>query len=109
MSMTNGHVRTVTSERAKVRWTVTHRLRQRRPLPCVRHHEATARRIEIENLGIAAPVNRRLNLAPRLIFAELLVEHVEEEVFGNGVVAFGFQCPSNLPQEQNVSERSVAK
>ena len=44
-----------------------------------------------------------------LLFTELLVEHVEEEVLGNGVVAFGLKGAANLAQEQDVLNGSVAE
>src|ERR1035441_3330234 len=37
--------------------------------------------IEIENLGIAAPIHRRFKLALNFIFAKMLVENVVEEFF----------------------------
>ena len=65
--------------------------------------------IEVEELGVAAPVDGGLQLALRLVFAELLVEHVEEELLGNGVVALGFERADDLAQQQDVLERGVAE
>ena len=75
----------------------------------VGHHKAAAARIEVEQLGIAAPVDGGLDLALRLLFAELLVEHVEEKLFGNGVVALGLEGAANLAQQQHVLDGSVAE
>ncbi len=109
-SMTNGQVRTVTSERANVRCSFT-RLAPGAASSSngVGHHKAAARGVEVEQLRIAAPVDGGLHLALRFFFAELLVEHVEEELFGNGVVALGFKRAANLAQEQDVLERRVAE
>ena len=41
--------------------------------------------------------------------AELLVEHVEEEFLGNGVVALGLEGAADLAQQQDVVQRGVAE
>src|ERR1700722_19458536 len=64
--------------------------------------EAAARGVEVEELGVAAPVDGGLNLPLAFVGAELLVEHVEEELFGDSVVGFGFEGAANLTQEQDV-------
>ena len=56
-----------------------------------RQNEATASGVEVEELGVAAPVDGGFELALCLFFAELLVEQVEEEVLGDGVVALGIE------------------
>ena len=71
----------------------------------VGQHEAAARGVEVEQLGVAAPGDGGFHLALALLFAELLVEHVEEEVLGHGVVALGFQGAANLAQQQHVARR----
>ena len=57
----------------------------------VRQDEAAAGGIEVEQFGVAAPVDGGFELALRFFLAELFVEHVEEELFGDGVVGLGFE------------------
>jgi len=71
--------------------------------------KAAAAGVEVKELGIAAPGDGCLHLAEALLFAELLVEHVEEEVLGDGVVAFGFEGAANLAQQQDVGQSGGAE
>jgi len=74
----------------------------------VDEHEAPPRRVKVEQLGIAAPGDSRLHLAQAFLFAELLIEHVEEELLGNRVVALGVERAANLAQQQHVGDGGVA-
>ena len=71
--------------------------------------EAAAAGVEVEQLGVAAPVDGGFKLALRLLLAELLVEHVEEELFRNGVVALGLERAGDLAQQQDVFQRGLAE
>ena len=107
----NGQVRTVTSERAKGCWIFT-RLPRLATISssCASGSIKRRRRgVKVEQLRIAAPGHRGLHLPLALFFAELLVEHVEEELLGHGVVALGFERAANLPQQQHVAHRRVAE
>src|SRR5215469_4900968 len=72
-------------------------------------YEAPARCVEVEDFGVTSPRDCRLKLPHALFLAELLVEHVEEEVFRYGVVALGFERAANLPEQQNIADRRVAE
>ena len=71
--------------------------------------KAPPRRVEVEDLGIAAPGHSGLNLALRLLIAELLVEHVEEEFFGHGMVALGVYGATDLAQQEDITKRRVTE
>ena len=53
------------------------RLRLNKPPP---------RSIEVEQLRVSSPVHRCLQLPQRLFIAELLIQHVQEELLWNRVV-----------------------
>ena len=101
----------MTRVRARGCWSFT----WRPPLAAISSSSAsgiTKRRragVEVEQLGVAAPGNRGLNLPLGFFLAELLVEHVEKEVLGHGVVALGFECAANLAQQEHVLDRGVAE
>ena len=63
-----------------------------------RLHEATASGVEVEELGVAAPVDGGFELTLRLFLGELLIEQVEEEVLGHCVVALGIERAGDLTQ-----------
>ena len=119
MSRTTGQVRSSTSgswrERARAIAAADLKLvtrpspRSARSVLDLRHDEAAAAGVEVEELGIAAPVDGRLELAQRLFLAELLVEHVEEELLGHGVVALGLERARDLAQQQHILDRGVAE
>ena len=71
--------------------------------------EAAAAGVEVEEFGVAAPVDGGFDLALGLVGGELFVEHVEEEFFGNGVVGFGFEGTTDLAEEENVLGGGGAK
>jgi hypothetical protein len=71
--------------------------------------EAAAGGVEVEQLGIAAPTDRRLELAQSDLFGELLVEQVMEELFGDAVVALSFDGANDLAEEQDVLESRFAE
>ena len=105
--MRNGQVRAVTSVRARGCWSL-HSASSSAAISSswrVGQDEAAAAGVEVEQLGVAAPGDGGLHLAQALLFAELLVEHVEEEVLGDGVVALGFEGAANLAQQQDVAPR----
>ena len=71
--------------------------------------EAAARGVEVEELGVAAPVDGGFELAQGLFFAELLVEHVVEELFGDAAVALGLDGADDLPEQQDVFDGGGAE
>src|SRR4029079_13703117 len=73
----------------------------------VGHHEAAPCGIEVEDLAIAPPGHRGLNLALRFFIAKLLVEHVEKELLGYCMIALRIQRATNLPKQQHVFERRL--
>src|SRR5271170_5934342 len=73
-----------------------------RGLCCFRHYEAASRGVEVEQLGITAPVDGRFQLPLRLLFAELLVEHIQKELLRNGVIALVAERTRDLSQQQDV-------
>src|SRR5579875_1499279 len=75
----------------------------------VRERETAARGVEVKEFSIAAPVDGGFKLALGFIVAELLVEHVKEEVFRDGVVAFAAECAGDLAQQQHVLKSCFAE
>jgi len=65
--------------------------------------------IVIEDLGVASPVQRRLELPLDFIRAEVLVEDVAEKLLTDGVIALGVQGVLDQPQYGNVLQRGFAK
>src|ERR1700739_4970646 len=65
-------------------------------------NKAAAGRIEVEQLSVATPVDGGFKLALGFVLAELLVKHVQEEFFRNGVVTFVVEGACDLPEKQNV-------
>ena len=68
----------------------------------LRLNKAPSRSIEVEQLRIPSPVDRGLHLAQRLLFAELLVEHVVKELLRNAPVALGLDRAHDLAQQQHI-------
>ena len=66
-------------------------------------------RIVVEDLGVAAPVQRGFELALDFIGAEVLVENVAEEFFPDGVIALGMQRVLDQPQDGDVLQRRLAE
>src|SRR5580698_1123313 len=109
-SMKKGVPRAVTRVRARGRWKFTscpHSVQS--PLQRIRQHKAAARGIEIEQLRVTAPGDCGFNLPLAFLLTELLVEHVEEEIFAYGVVAFGVESAANLAQQQHILDGGVAE
>ncbi len=71
--------------------------------------KAAAGGVEVEEFGVAAPVDGGFELAQGLFFAELLVEHVVEELFGDSAVALGVDGADDLAQEQDVFDGGFAE
>ncbi len=65
--------------------------------------------VKVKELGVTTPVDGCFDLPLALLFAELLVEHVEEKVLRHGVVAFGYKSAVNLAEEQDVGHGCVAE
>src|SRR6516164_11320201 len=78
-------------------------------LQSIGHHEAASSSVEVEDFAIAAPGHSCLYLALRFLFAELFVDHVEEEVLGNRVITLRLECATYLPKEEDVLERCIAE
>src|ERR1700726_4405565 len=53
--------------------------------------ELAGRGIVIKNLGVAAPLNSRLQLPPRLRFTEMFIDEVVEEFIRKGAIGFGLE------------------
>src|ERR1700687_2446358 len=47
--------------------------------------------VVIENFSVAAPLDGSLQLAARLVVAEMLIDDVPEKLVGQGAVGFRFQ------------------
>ncbi len=75
----------------------------------LRLNKSPPRRIEVEQLRVSTPVDRRLQLPQRLFFAELLVQHIVKELFRHTAVALGLDRAHDLPQQQHIFDRSVTK
>src|ERR1700677_4741180 len=75
----------------------------------LRLNEPAAGRVIGEQLSIPSPVDRGLQLSQRLVFAELLVQHVVKELFGDGPIALGLDRSHNLSQQQHILYRCNAK
>src|SRR5204862_536650 len=75
----------------------------------VGQHEAAASGVVIKQFRVAAPGDGGLQLPLALFLAELFVEHIEEKVLRDGVVALGVQRPANLAEQQDVVHGGVAE
>ena len=71
--------------------------------------QAVTFRIISKDFGVAAPVQCSVNLRLNLVFGEVLVENVAEELEADRVVGFALQCASNLLQQGDVGEQSFAE
>ena len=65
--------------------------------------------VVVEDLGVASPVQRGLELALDFVGAEVLVENVAEELLADGVVALGVQRVLDEAQDGDVLERGLAE
>src|SRR6185437_14473523 len=63
----------------------------------------------VKQLGISAPGDGRVQLALAFFFAELLIEQVEEEFGGYGMVALEFERAADLAEQQDVRLRGIAE
>jgi hypothetical protein len=72
-------------------------------------HEPAPRIVPVEQLRIAAPVDGRFQLPRAFVFAELLVQHVQEKLLRNGMIALVRQRPGDLPQQQYVIQCCFAE
>ncbi len=75
----------------------------------LRQHQPAAIGIVVEDLGVASPMNRRLELLPCLCFSEMFLENVVEEIVGQCTVGFGAQGTLDLSQQRDVGERRFAE
>src|SRR3984893_10722470 len=71
--------------------------------------QASAGRVVVEDLGVATPVDGRVELGLGLLLAEVLVEDVEEEIVGQGAVGLGAQRVADLAQQRHVLQRRFAE
>ena len=71
--------------------------------------EPAPRRIEVEELRVPPPVDRGLQLPQRLFFAELLVQHVVEELLRHDSVALRLDRAHDLSQQQHVVDSRLAE
>src|SRR5713226_4172995 len=65
--------------------------------------------VVVKQLRVASPVDGDLQLPPGLVLAEVFIEHVVEEVVGQGAVGLGFQRAFDLPQQRHVRQRRLAE
>ena len=72
-------------------------------------HEAAAGVVPVKELGVAAPGDGGFELAAAFVVAELLVEHVEEEFLGNGVVGLVGERAGDLAEQQDVIDGGLAE
>ena len=88
---------------------------QRRHVPAIAHVVGLVQmklvgfRIVGENLGIAAPLQSRFDLAVDFHLRESFVEQVAKEFQRHGVIRFFFQSGVHLLQERSVLQRRVAE
>src|SRR5919109_397032 len=71
----------------------------------LRQHQPAAIGIVIEDLGVASPMDRRLELLPCLFFGEMFLENTIEEVVWQRPIGFGSQGALDLSQQRGVVER----
>ena len=71
--------------------------------------EASGFGVVVENLGVASPVHGGIELALDFVVAEVLVENVVEEFFGDGMVRLGVQHVVDLLQDDDVLERGLTE
>ena len=65
--------------------------------------------IEVENLGVAAPVHGGFELPLHFILAEVLVEDVVEKFLRNGVIRLGVQNAVDLLEDHDVFKSGLAE
>src|SRR3984957_19420009 len=63
--------------------------------------------IVVENLGVAAPVDRGLELALHFVFGKVLVENIVKKFVHDGVIRLPFEDAVNLPEDGYVLQRSL--
>src|SRR3984885_13152844 len=71
--------------------------------------EAAGRRVMVEQLGVAAPADGRLELRLGFFLAEVFVEQVFEERVRQAVVGLGLERARDLAYERDVFQSGGAK
>ncbi len=66
-------------------------------------------RVVVENLRVAPPLNRRFQLTPRFVVAEVFVQKIAKKFVRQRAVGFRLQRLLHLPQQRHVRQRRVAK
>src|SRR5580704_15789245 len=68
-----------------------------------------ARRVVIEKLGVATPLDSRLQLPARFVFAEMFIQQVLEKLRGQRAIRFRFQRLLHLTKQGNVGQHGFAE
>src|SRR5258708_23495127 len=66
-------------------------------------------RVVVKNLRVAPPLNRRFELTPRFVFAEVLVQKIAKKFVRQRAVGFRLQRLLHLPQQGHVIQRRLAE
>src|ERR1700746_1805046 len=65
--------------------------------------------VVVKDLGVPAPVHRRLALALYFIFGKVLVENVVKKLVGNCVVGLAFEHAVNLFEDGDMLQRGFTE
>src|ERR1039458_8181298 len=75
----------------------------------IRHDEATPGSVKVEQFSVTAPGHRGFHLAQTFFVAELLIQHVEEELLRHRVIALRFEGTLDLAQQEHVGYSGVPR